>query len=381
VALILALAANAALVAAFVLVAPASDWTPPVLLASLAALGLVGCFNSVKVTIRSGTFLDAEFGAALLAVLFLGPLPAMCVWLCGEFAYLLLAYRGLQAHLANVASYGWAVVAGGLVLEALLPGGITAAVDPAAWVAVAVAGAVVLCVNFAVTTGIVAIVLRGRSVLATIRDELLTPAPATALMIASGTATAFLYLEIGIPALALFSATAFLPRFASPLRRKSRPSRESSAPAPLSEPELDRAEAFPLYADRIAGAMRLDAAERRVVKDAASYIGTRRFGTSHESMRGFSDRHRHGLVEALLYRGEHWDGRGGRPGAVGGEMIPLTSRILAVAEAWARLTTGPAAQLTRAQALERLEAHAGVRFDPRVVAVAAQVVGGPRSCR
>jgi hypothetical protein len=378
--MILALAANTALVAAFVLAAPSSDWSPPILLASLVALGIVGCFNSVHVTIRTGTFLDAEFGAALLAVVFLGPLPALCVWLAGEAAYLLLAYRGLQAHLANIASYGWAVVAGALVLEALAPGGVSAAVDPAAWLAVAVTGVVVLCVNFAVTTAIFGFVLKGRPVLATIREELFTPAPATALMIASATATAFLYLHIGIPALALFSATVFLPRFASPLRPRGK-ARANGEPVPMLEEELDHSEACPIYADRIADAMRLDAAQRRIVSDAASFIRTRRFDVTHESMSAmspFCDHHRHGLVEALLYRGEHWDGRGGSPGAVGGEMIPLTSRILAVADAWARLTTGPAIRLTHAQALQQLEAHAGVRFDPRVVEVAAQVVSEPR---
>jgi hypothetical protein len=376
----LALAANAILVAGFVLVAPASDWSPPVLLASLVALGIVGCFNSVHVTIRTGTFLDAEFGAALLAVVFLGPLPALFVWLAGEAAYLLLAYRGLQAHLANVASYGWAVVAGAFVFDALVPAGVSTAIDPAAWLGLAITGVVVLCVNFAVTTGIFAFVLKGRPVLATIREELFTPAPAIALMIASATATAFLYLEIGIPALALFSATVFLPRFASPLR-PSRKSRANGEPWPMLEEELEHSEAFPLYADRIADAMRLDAAQRRIVIDAAAFIRTRRFDTAHDSvsaMSPFCDHHRHGLVEALLYRGEHWDGRGGSPGAVGGEMIPLTSRILAVADAWARLTTGPASRLTHAQALLELEAHAGVRFDPHVVEVAAQVVSEPR---
>jgi hypothetical protein len=376
----LALAANAILVAGFVLVAPASDWSPPVLLASLVALGIVGCFNSVHVTIRTGTFLDAEFGAALLAVVFLGPLPALFVWLAGEAAYLLLAYRGLQAHLANVASYGWAVVAGAFVFDALVPGGVSTTVDPGAWLGVAITGVVVLCVNFAVTTGIFAFVLKGRPVLATIREELFTPAPAIALMIASATATAFLYLEIGIPALALFSATVFLPRFASPLRPRGK-SGSDGEPLLMLEEELEHSEAFPLYADRIADAMRLDAAQRRIVSDAAAFIRTRRFDTVHDSdsaMSPFCDHHRHGLVEALLYRGEHWDGRGGSPGAVGGEMIPLTSRILAVADAWARLTTGQASRLTHAQALLELEAHAGVRFDPRVVEVAAQVVSEPR---
>jgi HD-GYP domain-containing protein (c-di-GMP phosphodiesterase class II) len=55
-------------------------------------------------------------------------------------------------------------------------------------------------------------------------------------------------------------------------------------------------------------------------------------------------------------------------------MIPLTSRILAVADAWAHLTAGGYPRLTHAQALGLLEARAGLHFDPAVVAVAARLV-------
>jgi len=57
----------------------------------------------------------------------------------------------------------------------------------------------------AVSTGIVSIVLDGRPMLPTIRNDLIATAPATASMIATGTVIAFLYPVIGIPALALFS--------------------------------------------------------------------------------------------------------------------------------------------------------------------------------
>jgi hypothetical protein len=122
-----------------------------------------------------------------------------------------------EAHLANFASYGWAALVGSLVLDAIVPSGVSAAVDPRAWLAVAVTGAVVLCVNFAVTNAIVAYVLDGRSVASLVHSELITATPAVALMIATGTVTVFLYLAIGIPALALFSATVFIPRMAARL--------------------------------------------------------------------------------------------------------------------------------------------------------------------
>jgi hypothetical protein len=331
---------------------------------AITALALIGCFNSVQVASRpGGAFLDSEFVAVLLAVVLLGPVPAFFVWLAGELAYILLLPRRLVANLANIASYGWAAVTGALVLDAIVPGGVTSAVDPLAWVAVAVTGVVVLSVNFAITNGIVATVMDGRP-LGALTRELVATAPAAALMILTGTAIAFLYLAIGIPALALFSAAVFIPRLASRLTIDQ----ESVAAG------LEHSEALPLYAQEIASEMNLGSAVQLVVKDAASFIR----GSDMEQPRGrlsdLSEAHRHALVEALIYKGEHWDGRGGQPGAVGGEMIPLTSRILAVADAWALLTTGGYPRLTDAQALDLLEARAGLHFDPAVVAVAARLV-------
>jgi hypothetical protein len=378
--LVLGLAANAALVPAFLFLAPSSSWTPAMLLIAIAALALVGCFNSVQVASRPrSAFLDSEFVAALLAVVLLGPLPGFCVWAAGELAYLILLPMRREAHLANFASYGWAALVGSLVLDAIVPSGVSAAVDPRAWLAVAVTGAVVLCVNFAVTNAIVAYVLDGRSVASLVHSELITATPAVALMIATGTVTVFLYLAIGIPALALFSATVFIPRMAARLGLDER-----------ALDGLEHAEVLPRYAEGIASAMQLGPADRLVIRDAASFIRIRddsQVLCDTEGLLGefphlsdggklsdLSDSHRHALVEALFYKGEHWDGRGGRPGAVGGEMIPLTSRILAVADAWAHMTAGGYPRLTNAEALDLLEARAGLHFDPAVVAVAASLV-------
>jgi hypothetical protein len=216
-------------------------------------------------------------------------------------------------------------------------------------------------------------------VVSLVHSELITATPAVALMIATGTVTVFLYLAIGIPALALFSATVFIPRMAARLGLDER-----------ALNGLEHAEVLPRYAEGIASAMQLAPADQLVIRDAASFIRMRDdapdMGDTVEplgelahlsdggKLSDLSDSHRHALVEALFYTGEHWDGRGGRPGAVGGEMIPLTSRILAVADAWAHMTAGGYPRLTNAEALDLLEARAGLHFDPAVVAVAASLV-------
>jgi hypothetical protein len=333
------------------LAAPESRWDQPVLLLALGAIALVAYGATIK--IRPIAWLDGEFVAVLVAIAFLGPLPGICVWLATEAAYFLLDRHRLEAHLANVASYGWAALTGALVLDVLGAGPI----------ALAAAGVTMLCVNFAITRGIVGVLIDRQPLRATIRDELIRPAPATLLMVVVGVATAFLYAHIGVLALALFAFVVFVPQALLPVLLRPRPVREL---APL--------QAASLYALAIGDVLELAPDRRLVLADAATFLD----GEPLEAVRGrlscTSIGHCLDVREAVLYRGEHWDGPHGVPGAVGGDMIPITSRVLAVAAAWARLTASGSPGLSHAQALTQLESRAGLHFDPRVVAAAAKIV-------
>jgi len=72
---------------------------------------------------------------------------------------------------------------------------------------------------------------------------------------------------------------------------------------------------------------------------------------------------------------ERYDGAG-YPDRVGGEEIPLESRIIFVCDAYhAMITDRPyRKRLPAGEALRRLEEGAGTQFDPRVVAVAKRVI-------
>jgi HD domain-containing protein len=353
--------ALAGLVPAFALLAPASRWDQPVLLAALVAIALVSL--SGMVAIKQATFLDAEFVAVLLAVAFLGPLPAACVWLVAEGAYFLLDRHRLVAHLANVASYGWAVLVGALVLRALGPGRLTAAAEPLAYFDLAAAAIAMLLVNFAITRGIVAVLLDRNSARQILRAELVRPAPATLLMIATGALTAFLYTRVGILALALFATLVVIPQVLLPILLR---------PRPASELPYQRAVA--LYALALAQALKLDRARKLVLKDASSFLRKDRIGPGAGQLSSHTPEHCFDVNETVLYYREHWDCPGGIPGAVAGEMIPLASRILAVADLWARLTAAGSPGLTHAQSLRQLESRAGLHFDPSVVAAMAKIV-------
>jgi hypothetical protein len=343
--------------------APASHWDKPFLLLALAGIALISL--SGMVAIKHATFLDAEFVAVLLALGFLGPLPAACIWLVAEAAYFVFDRHRLEAHLANVASYGWAVVAGAIVLSALGRDRLTGDEGVAAFAALAPAAIAMLLVNFAITRGIVAVVLDGHPIQAVVRDELIRPAPATLAMIATGIATAFLYVHVGILALVLFAAIVVIPQAALPILLK---------PKPVSD--LPYPQAVALYARVLAQALHLDQSDRLVLEDASNHLGESVITPAELS--SDSPGHCLNVREAVLYYRENWDAPGGIPGAVGGEMIPLASRILAVADVWSRLTAAGSPGLTHSQALGQLGSRAGLHFDPSVVAAVAQVVEAER---
>jgi hypothetical protein len=346
--------ATTALAPLFAIASGMEQWNEPVLLVTLAAIALVSLW--ALVAIKPAVFLDAEFVAVLLAVAFLGPLPAAAIWVSAEAVYFVLSRRPIEAHAANLASYGWAVLAGYLVLELLAGGRITADSGPGAYLALALAAAAMLCANFAVARGIVGVILNAEPVRKIVRDELAGPAPATLLMIAVGIATAFLYTRIGVLALGLFALIVVIPQYLVPVLLRPRPVRE-----------VRYVQAVAMYARAIGRVLRINRADVAMLADAATFLDIKVFGPVQGKLRSGEFEHWTGVQETLLFYREHWDAPGGTPGALEGDLIPLNSRILAVADVWSRLTAAGSPELTHLQALTVLKGRAGYHFDPTVV--------------
>jgi len=74
------------------------------------------------------------------------------------------------------------------------------------------------------------------------------------------------------------------------------------------------------------------------------------------------------LAPIVRHHHEWFDGSG-YPDRIGGEKIPLESRIIAVAETFDALTSDHSYQqpVSKAEAVSRIEASTGVQFDPQVV--------------
>ncbi|HEU5317612.1 MAG TPA: HD-GYP domain-containing protein, partial [Chloroflexota bacterium] len=74
------------------------------------------------------------------------------------------------------------------------------------------------------------------------------------------------------------------------------------------------------------------------------------------------------VLHAIQHHHEHWNGNG-YPGRLAGEAIPLSARIVCVADALDAMTSARSYQRNRsvADALEELRRSAGRQFDPAIV--------------
>ena len=362
VSLFLGALAAAALLPAFPLLAPESSWSPAAVTAALLAIAAIGNLNAV-VSRQAKLQIDSDFTVVLLAIVLLGPLPGAMIWFASAGLWIAIRRPALHGIVATLASFGWAALAASLVLNALT-GGDPSRLDTAtAYPAIALAGFTLLAVNFVIAAGIFTVIGNGRNLIATLMREFVDPLPGTCFMLALGVGTVYLYTKIGILAFAAFAVITIVPQAMLPLLLRRR-----------LVSDLEHTQVVAVYADAIADSLKLSQADRLVLKDAAQYVRERPVVPRDGTFSDIGQAHRTALVEAVLYYREHWDGYGGTPGAVGGAMIPITSRVLAVADAWSRLTSKDSPGLSHGQALNQLEARAGMHFDPGVVKAAMNVV-------
>jgi hypothetical protein len=332
---------------------------------AVAAIGVLACANVVVVAryghdgvISDRLRLDATGVIALVALWLAGPAIAVVASATPD---LLVRWRGpdrLRAlpRIANFASYATATLAadGALALlghPAPRPG---ATVASAA--ALVIAGAVWFLVNYCVTRGLVAMLAAGRPVLPTIRAELMPALPSVAAMVLSATVSAVATAVIGPLGLIGLIAAVIAPQLTVVTVQYLTPS------AGALEIDAGRAR----YAVAIATQLGLSHRQRRIVHAAVKGES----GISRLSA-GLGDIW-YAVGAARFYERERFDGTGDF--RLSGVMIPIESRVLAVADAWARLTSKGTLSMSQAAAVASLERHQP-RFDPQVVAAARALVG------
>ena len=106
--------------AGFALLAPASDWSQPVLIAALAAASAIAFAAEARLKAANRAFFGANLVIALVALDIAGPLPALMVWLVPDLItrFVLGTEQKLSpGFVANVGSYALAVLVGAELLE------------------------------------------------------------------------------------------------------------------------------------------------------------------------------------------------------------------------------------------------------------------------
>ena len=337
----LSVIALAAAVPAYLFLAPESHWQPESLVVVLLVLSFVS--HSAGAHVRGDVTLDATFVAALVALVFLGPLPCAVVFAAPELSAW-TERRRVMSLLGNTAACIWGALAGAWTLDVLTSG---VPPDPI-WQdlpAIALAGAVLLVVGYLVTTLLVSVVWERLKLTTLVEQEIKEQAPTCAVLLAIGTVATLLYEELGLVGLSPLALLVVVPRaFVPRLSRSRDPNR------------LALSEATALYARAIAEALDLDSTQKRVLLDAATHVGSDKRLTRIEDFDH--------VMQTVLYRHEQWDGAG----------IPIESRVLAVAEQLAAVTAKGTRCMSPHHAVAMLSTRAGGEFDPRVVAAARRVV-------
>ena len=360
VAIALNLVPAAVAVAGFVLLAPSSDWSDPVLVAALAAVSAIAYGAEARLKAGNRVFFGATLIVALVTLAVAGPLPALVVWLAPDVIarFVLRSEQWVSpGFVANVTSYALAVLVGAWLLE--LAGSPTgAAIAPALYAA----GIAMSAINFCFARLTFAPFYQGYRPAALIRDEFIDLGPAVLGMLVVGVVAAVGVEAFGVIALAPLAAAIVVPQLAL----------ERIAGA-ASAARLARADAMRLYTAAIADVLGVSRHERRELACAADLVHAT---DDPVNTRGLNWREADvsRIAFLALHSHERWAGDG-LPAGLPAEAIPHGSRILAVADAWAGLTAHGTAEMAQSEAMLALSAQSGLAFDPEVVAAAARVIG------
>lgn len=344
------------LVPAFVWAAPASHWDDWGLLGGLWSLAACTVLGEVALKQAVPVQFHSLGALAVLTLLVGGPLPALIAWLLPDLAgrLLLRRYRLLTPGLAaNVASYGWCVLAGAGVL-ALTHAGRTL---PDAAPSVLAVGFTLELVNFAIARGLYGTLYQGYRLVALLRDELLSVLGPELATLTFATVCALLLDPLGTFVLAVVAPSVLIPQLALPMLARSR-----------SVTTLRPEEATKVYVHALAAHLGIDRRTRRTTLAATPLLHAP--ATIPKRTRR---PHVRRVQIAAWHASERWDGQG-TPAAFAGRLIPLASRLLAVAHAWSELTAAGESQLPQGQAMLALELQAATRLDPTIVQAAGEIV-------
>lgn len=350
-----------ALIPMLAVTAPGTQRADPVLLVALAALAIVSYLSAVR--FHSGLRWDADTAIALIALVWMGPLPALVVWVIPELVDVLVLRRRRLLRpgtVIKVAAMGWPLLGAWEVLEL---GGVHR-------VSVASVG-VVWCAGIVLNLGNQALAMRHYTLweqkpLSRVLASLRSAAVGDQVLIALGALTAVWMAPLGYAALITFSGIVLIPRATIALLARGR-----------SVARLSQASATAMYSQALGSALEMSRDDRKTLLAVLAIAEQHQARLRHEEPQSwaptkmlinrFSE-----VMSSAWMMSECWDGSG--PARVSGGDIPLGARVCSVARAWSELTAAGGPQLSHEEALVQLRALSGTRLDPAIVDTMSEVI-------
>ncbi len=404
-------------VAAAVHYLPPAHWLE-VAAACVVLAGLALIAESLAVEFTDSITLTASNLPILLAIMFLGPAPAMSV---AVIAGLWGCWRERSAYIAlfNVSNYVIAAGVAGLIFRWLEGAwGFRESAISVAFLAAGVTAAATyeFCIGWAI--GLASRLIYGRSIVTYWKAEIAPFARSLVVLWALGLMTAALYAEAGLVAVVLL----FVPLFASQYMFKllAREKQHVARQKELSDQYLEmniglaaamvvlldskdeytaqHSAAVAMYCRDIAAALSLPAEEAEALHLAGLLHDLGKVGTpdavlGKDTVLNEDDweyiRQHPGkgaevlshlvayqdVADIVQYHHERLDGSG-YPDGVTGERIPELSKILAIADSYHAMTSDRPYRAARSSfdALKELRRAAGVTLDARYIEVFAQML-------
>lgn len=389
----------------------ARDWQPPELLALLLVLSVVGEWMTITIGNQS---LSASFIALVLAMILLGPAPAVAIGIVAVIADSVHRRPPLTVCLANLAAYTVYLVAGGLLARAMIgdahdPSNQQVIKSPTFALVVLAVFIAANLLNFA-QIAIQKRVLDGRGVMNQVRTLLIPMMPGQLAAAVLAALLAASYTNLGYPVLlgVVIVIVIFQYLAMALLRSEDRAEQLEARSVRLASMQLgmlatlvetlalrDRttarhAAAVARYARALARDMECTDAEQELVHTAGLLHDIGKFALPDRILHAeiLSDEdwalvRRHPqdgatlvgrldgygpVADAILYHHEHVDGSGYPAGLIGSE-IPFASRIVAVCSVYDTLTARDSyrSPMIPQDAIAELRRVAGRQLDSEIV--------------
>lgn len=394
-----------------VLSSSARDWQPPELLALLLVLSVVGEWMTITIGNQS---LSASFIALVLAMILLGPAPAVAIGIVAVIADSVHRRPPLTVCLANLAAYTVYLIAGGLLARAMIgdahdPSNQQVIKSPTFALVVLAVFIAANLLNFA-QIAIQKRVLDGRGVMNQVRTLLIPMMPGQLAAAVLAALLAASYTNLGYPVLlgVVIVIVVFQYLAMALLRSEDRAEQLEARSVRLASMQLgmlatlvetlalrDRttarhAAAVARYARALARDMECTDAEQELVHTAGLLHDIGKFALPDRILHAeiLSDEdwalvRRHPqdgatlvgrldgygpVADAILYHHEHVDGSGYPAGLIGSE-IPFASRIVAVCSVYDTLTARDSyrSPMIPQDAIAELRRVAGRQLDSEIV--------------